>query len=120
MVSDMAIVRTSRDVISPPRFGEGPGEGFCTTTATLLVLAFSAKRLREKFADAFPEERLPQHDLDVIHTDDAKITGRIEVPGVRVLIPQFGEKTLKLTDIVSVRASGVTAPEEKVAAQPDP
>src|SRR5205085_7931697 len=77
-------------------------------------------RLREKFADAFPEERLPQHDLDVIHTDDSKIAGRIEAQGVRVFTPQFGERTLRLADIVSVRVAGPAPPEEKIAAQPDP
>jgi LCCL domain len=74
--------------------------------STSKELAITARQLLEKYQEAFPEERLPRHEMDVIHTDDARIAGRIEITGVRVLTPQFGEKTLKLADIVSVRAVG--------------
>src|SRR5262249_39035658 len=82
--------------------------------------AISAKRLRDKFLEEFAEQRLPQHDLDVIHTDDARIAGRIESAVFRVHVPQFGEKTLKVTDLVSVRGAGTAVAEDKVTAQPDP
>ena len=82
--------------------------------------AISGKRLRDKFLEEFAEQRLPQHDLDVIHTDDAKIAGRIELTVLRVHVPQFGAKTLKVTDLVSVRGAGTVIAEEKVTAQPDP
>jgi hypothetical protein len=80
----------------------------------------SAKRLRDKFLEEFAEQRLPPHDLDVIHTDDARIAGRIELTVLRVRVPQFGEKTLKVTNLVSVRGASAAPSEEKVAAQPDP
>jgi hypothetical protein len=82
--------------------------------------AISAKKLREQFTDAFAEQRLPAHDMDVIHTDDAKIAGRIEVSTLRVRTPHFGEKTLKIVDVASVRGAAAAIAEEKVAAQPDP
>ena len=83
-------------------------------------LAITAKQLLEKFQEAFPEERLPRHDFDVIHTDDAKIAGRIEITAVRVVTPQFGEKMLKLSDIMSVRSVSVAPEPEVVNAQADP
>lgn len=84
-------------------------------------LVIAARQLLEKFQEAFPEDRLPRHDMDVVHTDDAKIAGRIEITGVRVLTPQFGERVLKLTDILSVRATNAE-PELEVAVnvQADP
>src|SRR5262249_13064834 len=90
------------------------------TRSTDRETASAAKPLRDKSAEEFAEQRLPQHDLDVIHTDDAKIAGRIESTVLRVHVPQFGEKTLKVVDLVSVRGAGTTAVEESVAAQPDP
>ncbi len=83
-------------------------------------LAITARHLLEKFQEAFPEDRLPKHDFDVIHTDDAKIAGRIEVAGLHVLIPQFGEKTLKIADIVSLRAADAEPEVEVGSAQPGP
>lgn len=83
-------------------------------------LSISARKLREKFLEAFSEERLPQHDYDTIHTDEAKIAGRIDMQTVRVRIPQFGEKTIKLTDVVSMKIANAIAPEVKINAQPDP
>jgi hypothetical protein len=80
----------------------------------------SAKRLRDKFLEEFAEQRLAPHDLDVIHTDDARIAGRIELTQLRVHVPQFGEKTLKVTDLVSIRGAGTAVAEETVTAQPDP
>jgi len=82
--------------------------------------AISAKRLREQFLETFAEQRLTSHDLDVIHTDDAKIAGRIEMTSLRVSTPQFGEKTLKVADIVGVRGAATAVAEERVGAQPDP
>jgi LCCL domain len=84
-------------------------------------LAITARQLLEKFQEAFPESRLPKHEMDVIHTDDAKIAGRIEITGVRALTPQFGERTLKVADIVSVRAVGsVPLESEVVKVEPGP
>jgi hypothetical protein len=77
-------------------------------------LAITARQLLEKFQERFSEERLPRHEMDVIHTDDAKIAGRIEITGVRVLTPQFGDKTLKLADIMSVRSILPGAPDSEV------
>jgi hypothetical protein len=81
--------------------------------------AISAKKLHEQFNDAFAEQRLTGHDMDVIHTDDAKIAGRIEASTLRVRTPHFGEKTLKIANLASVRGAAATVVEEHVA-QPDP
>jgi hypothetical protein len=82
-------------------------------------LVISAKQLRDKFAEKFPDEHLPMHDLDVIHTDDAKIAGRIQVQIIRVWTAQFGERSLNIADLVSVK----TAPppdDGKIHILPDP
>lgn len=83
-------------------------------------LAINARHLLEKFSETYPEERLPKHDLDVIYTDDAKIAGRIEIAGIRVLTPQFGERTLKIADVVSVRVAGAEIESDVVSVEPGP
>ena len=83
-------------------------------------LAISARQLLAKFQEAFPDERLPQHDFDVIHTSDARIAGRIETPVFRVLTPQFGEKVLRLPDMISLRALGAAPVAGVIAYEPGP
>lgn len=82
--------------------------------------AISARHLRQRFLEAFPDERLPAHDLDVIHTDDSRIAGRIEATEVRARDEKFGEKTLRVADLVKLSALNSDDAEDQLAALPDP
>ena len=53
-----------------------------------------------------PPGQLETHEFDVVHTDDSKITGRLATPALRVLTAQFGEQSLRLADVRTLR-SGV-------------
>ncbi|MBX9579336.1 MAG: hypothetical protein K2X87_03430 [Gemmataceae bacterium] len=53
-----------------------------------------------------PASALESRDQDVIHTDDMRLTGRLSAAGLRVVSAQFGEQTLRLADVRTLRAAG--------------
>jgi hypothetical protein len=67
-----------------------------------------------------PAGQLEPRANDVIYTDDSKITGKIVLPTLRVQTMMFGEQTLRLSDVRSLRSSGVFAPDDAANAAPAP
>lgn len=67
-----------------------------------------------------PAANLEFRENDIVHTEDSKITGRLTAEVLRVSTFQFGEQSLKLADIRSLRAVNATANDEVIAATPAP
>jgi hypothetical protein len=74
------------------------------------------KFIQGRVAPALLEAR----ELDVIHTDDSKIAGRLTAETLRVNTFQFGEQQLKLADMRSLRAGGAAAVAGELAAPQAP
>lgn len=51
-----------------------------------------------------PAGQLEPREQDVIHTDDSRITGRLVTPALRVQTMMFGEQSLRLADVRSLRS----------------
>ncbi len=83
-------------------------------------LVISAKQLREKFVEKFPNEHLLEHDLDVIHTDDAKFAGHLEVQSLHVWTSQFGAKTLNIVDLVGIKTAPTHHADDALTVRADP
>lgn len=64
-----------------------------------------------------PAAALESRDQDVIQTDDMRLCGRLTGAGLRVVSAQFGEQTLKLADVRTLRA-GASGEDGAVAAPP--
>jgi hypothetical protein len=67
-----------------------------------------------------PAAQLEGRDQDVVHTDDSKITGRLSATSFRVQTSMFGEQTLRLSDVRSLKAGGSVNSEEVVNAAAAP
>lgn len=67
-----------------------------------------------------PAALLEPRDNDVVHTDDSKFTGKLTAQSVKVMTSMFGEQTLKLADLRSLRSSAGVAAEELQNAAPAP
>jgi hypothetical protein len=72
-----------------------------------------AKELLQRVRDAVPEQNLVFRKYDIVHTEDSKITCRIEGAALKANTFQFGEVQLKLADLRSLRSLAV--PEEPAA-----
>lgn len=68
----------------------------------------------------FPAGQLDIRENDVVYTDDSKITGKLLATAVRVQTFMFGEQTLRLADIRSLRSASGIAAEEVANAPPAP
>src|SRR5947208_3174236 len=66
-----------------------------------------------------PAAQLEHRELDVVHTDDSKIAGKLTAAALRVYTYQFGEQRLKLTDVRSLGGSAPAA-EDVANAPPAP
>lgn len=51
-----------------------------------------------------PAAQLEPRDNDVVYTDDSKITGKLTAQSLRVNTAQFGDQSLKLADMRSLRS----------------
>ncbi|HTN74851.1 MAG TPA: LCCL domain-containing protein, partial [Pirellulaceae bacterium] len=68
-----------------------------------------------------PEEKLVVHEFDVIETAHSKLSGRLSQATLTVLTQQFGQQTLKLSDIRKLRSLLADAAEpEPVRIDADP
>ncbi|MCE9560635.1 MAG: hypothetical protein K8U57_01145 [Planctomycetes bacterium] len=66
-----------------------------------------------KFIQAkVPAQLLEARDNDVVFTEDSKFTGKLTAQSVRVLTGMFGEQTLKLADLRSLRTGAGIASDE--------
>lgn len=63
---------------------------------------------------------LEPREFDVVVTDDAKLTGLLTTTALKVQTGPFGEQTLRLADVRTLRASGVAAGDDVAAAPPAP
>jgi hypothetical protein len=63
-----------------------------------------------------PAAQLEAREMDVIHTDDSKIAGKLSAASLRVQTSMFGEQTLKLSDMRSLKAGHGAPSEEAVNA----
>lgn len=67
-----------------------------------------------------PATLLEPREHDVVYTDDSRISGRLTAERLRVVTSMFGEQTLKLADLRSLRGgSGLTA-DDVATAPPAP
>jgi hypothetical protein len=67
-----------------------------------------------------PAAQLEAREMDVIHTDDCKITGKLSAASLRVQTSMFGEQALKLTDVRSLKSLNGNSTEEGVNAAAAP
>jgi hypothetical protein len=79
-----------------------------------------AELLLERLRETVPEDRLEVRKYDVIQTPHSKIAGRIENGVLKAETSQFGEVSLKLHLIRSLRATNFEPDQEVVNAMPDP
>jgi LCCL domain len=75
-----------------------------------------AAKILEKIRDSVDEKDLIPRATDVIHTGDSTITGMIVPSALRVHTGQFGELSLKIADVRSLRSQSL--PEEEPEPQP--
>jgi hypothetical protein len=74
-------------------------------------VAKRAEELIERLRDSIPEEQFEFRKTDVIHTDDMKIAGKIDMTVLKVHTRAFGEVPLKLTELRSL--SSTVEPQEE-------
>jgi hypothetical protein len=65
-----------------------------------------AEELLAKLREEIPEDRLEVRPYDVVHTANSKIAGRISAPALKVMTAQFGELTMKLSDVRTLNVPG--------------
>lgn len=76
----------------------------------------SVRYLQQKL----PAGQLEPRENDVITTDDSKISGKLVSPALRVQTLMFGEQTLRLTDVRSLRSMTAASIEEVANAPAGP
>jgi hypothetical protein len=69
-------------------------------------VARRAKELIQRIAATVPAEQLAVRKMDVIHTADSTISGRIEGVSLRAHTEQFGIVQVKLADVRGLRSQG--------------
>ncbi len=67
-----------------------------------------------------PASLLEPRDSDVVFTDDSRITGKLTAQSLRVITGMFGEQTLKLADLRSLRSGTGVVAEDFAGAAPAP
>ena len=67
-----------------------------------------------------PAGQLEPRENDVIHTDDSKITGKLVSPSLRVQTSMFGEQSLRLSDVRSLRGMNAVAADDSANAAAAP
>jgi hypothetical protein len=84
----------------------------------------TARRVEELLAhlrETVPADQLAIRPHDTIQTDEMKVVGRITAAAFKVTTAAFGEQSLKLADVRSLRSLATPEPApEAVAIQPDP
>jgi hypothetical protein len=78
-----------------------------------------AKEIVDKLHESLPAERLDVREDDTVWAGGSQIVGRIATESLHVQTLPFGEQTLRLADVRSLRSPG-GADEGVAAAAPDP
>jgi hypothetical protein len=74
-----------------------------------------AEELLQRLRDTMPEEDIEFRKQDIVHTEDSKIAGRLEMEELKVRIGSSGVKQLKLRDVRSLRSLAVEDDEDLAA-----
>lgn len=82
-------------------------------------IARRAEELLERLRQAVPEAELQVRKHDVVHTPDSKFIGRLEGTTLKAVTLPFGEVTVKLADVRSLRSLTAPAEDEGLAAAAD-
>jgi hypothetical protein len=83
-------------------------------------VAHRVEQLLEKIRARVLEDQLTVRPYDVIYTADSKITGRIAAESLKVRTFQFGEQSLRLADIRTLRKPGTGMAVAQGGGLPDP
>jgi hypothetical protein len=78
-------------------------------------LAKRAEELIERLKDQVPEDQLVVRNVDIIHTDDMKIAGKLDMATLKVHTRAFGEVPLKISELRSLSAT-VEVPDDGLKA----
>jgi len=68
-----------------------------------------AEELLTQLREAVPDDLLEAREFDVVSTDDMHVSGRITGEAFKAATAQFGEQSVKLTDLRSLRSMLVAA-----------
>jgi len=85
-----------------------------------MEIANRAEELVKKFKENVPAELLQPRELDVIHTEHSKISGKIETATFRANTTQFGEVPLRLSDIHQLSVKGLEPEPDSMAVAAGP
>ncbi|MFL5329810.1 MAG: LCCL domain-containing protein [Gemmataceae bacterium] len=77
-----------------------------------------AGQLLKQLKETIPATRLVGRPHDVLFTTDSKLAGKLATQTLRVRTLSFGEQTLAITDIRSLRAADLANVEQKALADP--
>jgi hypothetical protein len=80
-----------------------------------------AETVLSKLREEVPEGGTLYRKYDIVHTEEMKISGNIDVPAWKAKTAQFGDVEIKLVDLRGLRTPGlVDEPAEVLAVMPDP
>lgn len=77
-----------------------------------------AEQLLRTLKQTVPATLLAPRDLDVVHTEDSKIAGKLSATSLKVKTFQFGEQVLKLSDLRSAGPVGMVRGQDPAQAAP--
>ena len=72
-------------------------------------IAKRAEELVKKFKETIPEEMLKTRELDVLHTANSRISGKIDVVTFKATSNQFGDVQLRLADVFAMSSKSTAA-----------
>jgi hypothetical protein len=73
-----------------------------------LEVARRAEKALEELSETLPDDALKYPATDIVYTADSKIAGQIKLDAFRVKTLSFGEQSLKLADIRTLKTPGAT------------
>lgn len=79
------------------------------TDSTDSEVAMRAEELVRKFKETIPAEMLKERGMDIIHTANSKIAGRIEASSMKAVSNQFGDVQVKLADVFIMSAKSTAS-----------
>jgi len=85
-----------------------------------MEIANRAEELIKKLQESVPADLLKSRDFDIIYTDNCKISGRIEPSALKANTTQFGEVSLRLSDVHILTSRGADVEADLANAAPAP
>jgi hypothetical protein len=74
-------------------------------------VARRADSVLKKLTDKLPPEKMEMKDFDLVETAEVIVRGRLESTGVKMKTRHFGETTLQLAEVRSIRSTAATGNE---------